>query len=157
MGEKTYGLQFHPEADHQLLGEWLALEGFEQEIEEIKGAHGDKWVQSAKHQVELAHQVELESISLVTALTTIFRHKKRPFLSESERDRVRESVTTWELLKIPVQVSFGLSAGGRTSIRGVIERVFSVGELEFIELRGEDWLVWPIAMHDVRAITPVSK
>jgi hypothetical protein len=39
----------------------------------------------------------------------------------------------------------------------VIERHFNVGELEFIELRGEDWLVWPIALDDLRAVTPVSK
>ncbi len=155
--EHAYGLQFHPEADHQLLGEWLALDGFEQEIDEIRKQHGHKWIQGAKEQIELAHRVELESISLVTAFSTLFRPKKKLFGTDSEREALKQSVKTWELLKVPVQAEFRASVGGRSSLRGVIERHFSVGELEFIELRGEDWLVWPIALDDLRAVTPVSK
>lgn len=151
--EKAYGLQFHPEADHQLLGEWLSLEGFEKEIEDLRLRHGDRWVQGAKKQVELAHQVELDSIQLMIGFSLIFR-KKSGFFNGSS---LRTQVELWELLKVPVQAEFDAGSGGRSTIRGVIERIFSVGELEFILLRGEDWLVWPIALADLQGITPVSK
>ena len=157
MEEKAYGLQFHPEADHQLLGEWLSLDGFEKEIEELRLQHGDRWVQDAKKQVELAHQVELDSIQLIIGFSLLFRQKKGVLAGSLSRPSLRPQVELWELLKVPVQAEFEAGSGGRSMIRGVIERTFSVGELEFILLRGEDWLVWPIALSDLLGITPVSK
>jgi GMP synthase (glutamine-hydrolysing) len=151
--ENAYGLQFHPEADHQLLGEWLSLEGFEDEIRQVQLLHGEKWVQDAKTQVELAHRVELESISLVTAFSTIFRKKPYKTIDSS----LRTQVELWELLKVPVQAAFRSGSGGTTTVRGVIERTFTLGEAEFVVLRGEDWLVWPLALADLKLITPVSK
>ncbi len=151
--ENAYGLQFHPEADHQLLGEWLTIDGFEKEIAEIQATHGPTWVQGARRQVEIAHQVELDSIGLVTALSTLFRRKA----AGSEDPALKKQVDLWALLKVPVEARFKSGSGGRSSVRGVIERTLLAGGLEFILLRGEDWLVWPIALVDLKAIRPVSK
>jgi GMP synthase-like glutamine amidotransferase len=119
--ENAYGLQFHPEADHQLLGEWLSLEGFEQEILEIQAAHGPTWVQNAKRQVELAHQVELDSIGLVTSFSTLFRAQADP----QEDPGLRRQVELWALLKVPVEADFEAGSGVRSTLRGVIERCIS--------------------------------
>ena len=151
--ENAYGLQFHPEADHQLLGEWLSLDGFEKEIEEIQQVHGSTWVQGAKRQVELARQVELGSIGLVTAFSTLFRRKS----ARDDEPALKKQVELWALLGVPVEAKFKSGSGGRSIIRGVIERTIVAGGLEFLLLRGEDWLVWPIALADLKGIRPVSK
>lgn len=54
VGERAYGFQFHPEADHQLLHEWLSYEGIEDEISETQKKYGSKTVQDAETQRNLS-------------------------------------------------------------------------------------------------------
>src|SRR6185503_18161185 len=42
IGEHAYGFQFHPEADHQLLHEWLSYEGIEDEIKDTQKKFGSR-------------------------------------------------------------------------------------------------------------------
>src|SRR6185312_17281721 len=62
VGEHAYGFQFHPEADHQLLHEWLSYEGIEEEIADVQKTHGTRSVQNAETQ--RGHSLRGEKSSL---------------------------------------------------------------------------------------------
>lgn len=155
LDEQTYGLQFHPEADHQLLAEWMALDGFDQEIREIQARFGEKTVQSSDVQLALATEAELNSIPLVTAFSSLFRAPDHPTGEADES--LFDEVENWRDLRIPVETEMVAADGRAVRIRGVIERTFTHEGREFLILRGEDQLVWPIRLDDLKRITPVSK
>jgi GMP synthase-like glutamine amidotransferase len=154
LNDRTYGLQFHPEADHQLLSEWMSVGDFEGEILEIQADFGKKTIQNSDVQLALATEAELNSIPLITAFSSLFRHH--------EQDRaidalLHDAVKSWQEIRIPVEAEVIGAGGGPIRLRGVIERTFAHGDHEFLILRGEDQLVWPIRLDDLRRITPISK
>ncbi len=154
LNDRTYGLQFHPEADHQLLTEWMSVGDFEGEILEIQANFGKKTIQNSAMQLSLATEAELNSIPLITAFSTLFRHHER----RDDQDRLlHDAVKSWQEIRIPVETEVTSSDGAPIRLRGVIERTFMLGESEFLILRGEDQLVWPIRLDDLRRITPISK
>jgi GMP synthase-like glutamine amidotransferase len=154
LNDRTYGLQFHPEADHQLLSEWMSIGDFDNDIKEIQAVFGEKTVQSSNVQLSLATEAELSSIPLITAFSTLFRqHEPASTASSSLRDAVKN----WHAIRIPVEAEMVTADGHPLRIRGVIERTFQHQEREFIVVRGEDQLVWPIRLDDLKRITPVSK
>ncbi|NDD90695.1 type 1 glutamine amidotransferase [bacterium] len=155
LNDQTYGLQFHPEADHQLLSEWMSFDDFDEEIRDIQRKFGNKTVQSPDTQLSLATEAELNSIPLITAFSTLFR----PLHSHqnSSRDGLHNAVRSWREIRIPVQTEVTGADGLPIQLRGVIERTFLLGGHEFLILRGEDQLVWPIRLDDLRNITPISK
>ncbi len=151
----TYGLQFHPEADHQLLAEWMSFDDFDEEIEQIRAQHGDEFVQDSRTQLLLATEAELNSIPLITAFSTLFRQERH---STSSRGAVStDGITMWHQLKVPVEVEITSTDGAPFAIRGLIERLLNISDENFIVIRGEDHLVWPIRIADIRQIRPVSK
>jgi GMP synthase-like glutamine amidotransferase len=154
LNERTYGLQFHPEADHQLLSEWMSVGDFEAEILEIQATFGKNLVQNSDVQLALATQAEINSIPLITAFSTLFRNNEHTGKVDIF---LHDAVKSWQEIRIPVETEVIGADGGPIRLRGVIERTFLHGDHEFLILRGEDQLVWPIRLDDLRRITPISK
>lgn len=154
LNDQTYGLQFHPEADHQLLTEWMSAGDFDKEIREIQADFGERTIQSSDVQLSLATQAELNSIPLITAFSGLFRKHEGSGASDP---LLHEAVRNWQEIRIPVEAEVIGSATGPIRLRGVIERTFIHQQHEFMILRGEDQLVWPIRLDDLGRITPISK
>jgi GMP synthase (glutamine-hydrolysing) len=73
IGENAYGFQFHPEADHQLVEEWLSIEGTDEEILLARTAHHQECVHSPDQHREQAKLGEFASLSFVSAISQLFQ------------------------------------------------------------------------------------
>ena len=155
LDDRTYGLQFHPEADHQLLSEWMSVGDFESEILEIQSDFGKKSIQNSDIQLQLATEAELNTIPLITAFSSLFRSQGQ--VQKGLDYSTQNAVKNWHFIRIPVEAEVTASDGSPIRIRGVIERLFSHEDHEFLIIRGEDQLVWPIRLDDLLKITPISK
>jgi GMP synthase (glutamine-hydrolysing) len=154
LNDWTYGLQFHPEADHQLLTEWSSTDGFEDEIFEIEASYGSRTVQRAKVQLDLAHKAELNSIPLITAFAGLFTTGENEVQNSASID---QNVELWRKLRVPVKLELRPRGKSGIELLGVVERTFQISGQSFLLLRGEDQLVWPVRLRDIAQITPVSK
>lgn len=72
LGEKAYGFQFHPEADAEVMREWLRAEGSEEEILRALEEHGGASVQSPSAQLAQAGEAEKASLRLSAAIARFF-------------------------------------------------------------------------------------
>jgi hypothetical protein len=156
INEWTYGLQFHPEADHQLLSEWMAVGDFDEEIQEVQARFGHQTIQSSALQLSLATEAELNSIPLITAFSGLFRKEKK-LSRNSSTSHLSVAVENWKQIRIPVEIEMVGSDHKPIQLRGVIERTFTLKQQVFLILRGEDQLVWPVCLEDLQKITPISK
>jgi len=157
LNDHTYGLQFHPEADHQLLSEWMSIGDFDAEIAEIQQKFGTRTIQKSDVQLALATEAEINSIPLITAFSTLFRSASQSDKRTTLYNEQKDAVEHWRAIRIPVEVEVTGADNQAIRLRGVIERTFALQESYFLILRGEDQLVWPIRLDDLRSITPVSK
>jgi GMP synthase (glutamine-hydrolysing) len=72
IGENSYGLQFHPEVDHQLIQEWLDTEGTDEEILLARMAHPHDCVQEPREHLRKAAEHQLESVLFAALMTQLF-------------------------------------------------------------------------------------
>lgn len=77
VGEKAYGFQFHPEADCELIHQWIRAEGSEQEIETAFDRYGAESVQPAADQLAQARHAEQASLRLSAAIARFFAEQLR--------------------------------------------------------------------------------
>ena len=73
INERTYGFQFHPEVDHQLIQEWLSEEGSDEEILCARMANPHECVQEPREHLRKAETYQIESVLLVTMMTALFQ------------------------------------------------------------------------------------
>lgn len=72
VGEHAYGFQFHPEADHRLIHEWLATDGAEAEVSDWIRLHGPETIQTPEFQRRMAADAEINSRELSNAIAELF-------------------------------------------------------------------------------------
>jgi hypothetical protein len=152
MNEKTYGFQFHPEADHQLVLEWLALSGVEEEIDEARKYHGPKTVQDAETQRNIAMRGEKASLKITAAIGSLFRTK--PITGHEEE--WREVLETFIKYRNTVLLEFEASLKRVIQLRGRIDTLLSIPAGEFLIFQEENSLLWPIRLEDTKSIAPVA-
>ncbi len=152
IGEKTYGVQFHPEADHQLVNEWLSIEGTDEEILLARCAHHDMCVQTPNEHTERAKEGEISSLSFVAALSQLFQID--PF--HAEKSVSRDEIENWIRLKSKVILTFYGPEQTLIPIYGVIERVIEIPKGRFLFLRESSGLVWPVRLDHVDRIESSS-
>jgi GMP synthase-like glutamine amidotransferase len=152
IGEKVYGFQFHPEADHQLLHEWLSYEGIEEEISDAQKMFGAKTVQSATTQREHSLRGEKSSLRITAAFATLFR--QRPRLPENKE--AYEIFESWTTHRTALALEFEGPLGKTTQIRGQILGIFTISAGDFVLFQEENTLVWPIRMEDILRVLPLS-
>ncbi len=153
IGDRVYGFQFHPEADHQLVHEWLEHSGIEQEIEDEQTLHGAETVQTADQMREHAARGERGSLKITAGIGQLFKVRDYEDIG-AEATSLIETFTThrWEVaveLQGPDRQDFTLI--------GTIVTLLSIPDGEFMILRDRDTLLWPIRLDYAKKITLVSR
>lgn len=139
MNSKTYGFQFHPEVDHGLIQEWLNIEGTDEEILLAKMAHHHECVQEPKLHLEKAKEHELQSIFLLTLMTSLFN--KKPFLQSSpEATKVKEKNLFFKNVVVTLK---DIKSDNQFSLYGnfIFQKTFHQGEYLFF--RENSGFLWP--------------
>lgn len=152
LGERAYGFQFHPEADHQLVHEWLAIEGVEDEIRAAQEAHGLETVQDARTQRAHALKGERASLKITAAIGSLFRQRHCRELSL----RVRSELDRFATERVSVIVEFEGPQRKPVSIRGTISAILHVPAGDFAMIREENAIIWPVRLDDILSIKPAS-
>ncbi len=152
IGDKAYGFQFHPEADHQLIHEWLNIEGVPEEIRQTQDQHGRTSVQDANTQKEMAREGERASLKITAAISQLF--KNHPY---SPIDlHLNEQIETWTTEKTPILIEVEGSDRKPLLLKGHISSILTVPDGEFVIFRDENTLLWPIRMDHIQRATPFT-
>ena len=150
IGANAYGFQFHPEADHQLVHEWLAVEGIETEIEETRKAHGTATVQNSEMQRQLAAQGERASLKITAAIGSLFRRRA----TSEVRAEVWSGLGEWATQRTLLTVEFEDPRRKTQRLRGRISTILSIPAGQFLIFQDEVGLLWPIRLDDILKIKP---
>jgi GMP synthase (glutamine-hydrolysing) len=152
--EKTYGFQFHPEADHQLVNEWLAIEGVEDEVLAIQSAHGPTTIQDSATQRHQAVRGEKASLKITAAIASLFQRKQRDPIEPELRDRI----AYWATRRRSVLVGFESPDRRIHHIEGRITALLRIPAGEFIVVQEPPGLLlWPVRLEDIREIRLLSR
>ncbi len=153
IGEKAYGFQFHPEADHQLVHEWLSIDGVEEDVLAVQKIHGKRTVQDANSQRAWALKGEKASLKITAAISQLFT--LQPYGGVS--DGTYASYEAWTAMRTPLIIEFEDSEGKAVHLRGHIVTLLTVPDGEFIIFKEESTVLWPIRMDYVTKVMPASR
>lgn len=146
-GDRAYGFQFHPEADHQLVHEWLSIEGVDDEIRLARKIAGAATVQQGRTQRARARQGERASLKITAAIGSLFRVEPTPPVDEDFRQTLKEAAANRALL---------LLDSGLHRLRGRIAFFLFIPAGEFVIFEEENTLLWPIRLEDIRSLAPLA-
>lgn len=147
IGEKIYGFQFHPEADHQLLHEWLAIEGIEEEIHEVRNCYGNQTIQTIEEQKQSALAGEFFSLSVTTGIADLFSLKT--YCPSNEV--LRNAIADFHAKQLSVEVTFHRDVN-MPLLYGKILTLFQNPGGDFVILKDEDSLLWPLRLDQIKKI-----
>lgn len=147
IGEKAYGFQFHPEADHQLIHEWLAIDGVEEEIKQMQEIHGEATVQNAEYQRALALEGERASLKITAAIGQLFKNKT----FESVSPQLHKQFQRWARNKSKLIIEFESSQRKAVQLKGQIAILLNIPHGDFVIFREENSILWPIRMDNILA------
>jgi GMP synthase (glutamine-hydrolysing) len=150
IGEKAYGFQFHPEADHQLVGEWLDQHGTEDDIAHARKHSGAKTVQNSKAQRDRAPKGEKASLKITAGIGALFRR----IGCRGHAHASREQMESWATHRTLLIAEFEGSDRRTARLRGRIQALLSVAAGDFVIFQEENTLQWPIRVTDLTAIKP---
>ncbi len=148
IGDFAYGFQFHPEADAQLVAEWLAIESCGDEIQATQKKHGPSGVQGQSVQGNFSKKGERGSLKITAALSRIFRQVP---LGEPLKD-VELALPQYTVQRKRICIEFHDSSRRTRQILGVVINLLRIPAGEFVVFRAENGLLWPIPMGDVLAV-----
>jgi GMP synthase-like glutamine amidotransferase len=148
IGEHAYGFQFHPEADHQLVQEWLDLIGVDEELESERAKHGVGAVQDSGTQRSRALQGEKSSIKITTAIGQLFQVRKYEPISRDLYERLEALMTNRTL----VVLEFEGSDRKTVQLKGTVAALTAIPDGEFVMFRAENTVLWPIRLDYVGSI-----
>lgn len=152
LGERAYGFQFHPEADHQLVGEWLDVEGVEEEILATQKAHGTSTVQDAKTQRNRAPKGEKASLKITAGIGSLFRRLG----CRGHQCASKQEIEHWVTHRTLLTIEFEGSHRKPVQLKGRIQSLLSVTAGEFAIFQEENTLLWPIRLTDLANIRPAE-
>lgn len=145
MGDKVYGFQFHPEADHQLVHEWLSIAGVEEEILATQKAYGTTTVQDARTQRDRAFKGEKASLKITAGIGSLFRK-----LGCRGHDcATREEFDRWATHRTTLVVEFEGPDRRPIRLKGRIATLLSITAGDFVIFQEENTLLWPIRTTDL--------
>jgi GMP synthase-like glutamine amidotransferase len=138
--EFAYGFQFHPEADHQLVHEWLAIEGVEGEVEHALDLHGNETVQDARTQRLQAAEGERASIKITAAIGQLFSDLPYEPVDAQMLEQLQEK------MKLRTQLLIEFEGPDRRPVRlkGHISNLLGIPHGDFVIFRENSTLLWPI-------------
>jgi GMP synthase-like glutamine amidotransferase len=148
LGERAYGFQFHPEADHQLVGEWLDTEGCEDDIAQARKQSGAKTVQNSKAQRDRAIQGEKASLKITAGIGSLFRK-----IGCRGNDCASfEELETWATQRTTLVIEFEGSHRTPVRLKGRIQALLAVTAGDFVIFQEENTLQWPIRLTDLVSV-----
>ncbi len=148
-GELAYGFQFHPEADHQLVNEWLDCPDVQAEIAREASVVGARNVQAAHHQRMTALRGELDNLKISLSLTQLFESRTYSGIDPLFHDQLED----WAVNKIPVRIGYLSSSGEKREISGKIQHIFTLPPGVFLVLREDvTTLPWPFRLDLIRSV-----
>lgn len=151
LGHRVYGFQFHPEADHQLISEWLSVEGVEQELIHARIIHGKQTVQDTKTQKNRARKGEKASLAITSAIGSLFRDEvwicknKKCVYSTAELKAFAKS-------KKALSIRFLSELNTEVQLQGKIYGFIDILAGKFIILQDKNKILWPIRDTDILLI-----
>ncbi len=148
IGEHAYGFQFHPEADAQLVDEWLQVEGTDEEILLARIAHHQTCVQAPSEHLANAYTGEQSSLNFVAAISQLFQEGIYVSVAETlttKIDEFRERATQ-------VVLQFYGPGGEIEPIAGRIERVVDIPKGRFLFFRETSGLMWPVRLDHIYSV-----
>ena len=144
----AYGFQFHPEADSQLVDEWLQVEGTDEEILLARIAHHQACVQTPSEHLENSRDGEQYSLRFVAAISQLFQ--KEVYAPTDEAFVLK--CTEFQERATQVILQFYGSHGEITPIAGRIERIVEIPRGRFLFLREGSGLVWPVRLDHIHTL-----
>ncbi len=147
-GEHAYGFQFHPEADAQLVDEWLQVEGTDEEILLARIAHHQACVQTPSEHLANAHAGETFSLRFVAAISQIFQKEDYVAIDSTLDAKCAE----FQERATQVVLQFYGPHGEIEPIAGRIERIVDIPKGRFLFLRETSGLMWPVRLDHIHAI-----
>ena len=148
IGSQAYGFQFHPEADSQLVDEWLQVEGTDEEILLARIAHHQACVQTPSEHLENARAGEHFSLSFVAAISQLFQKETYVPIEDALAAKVAE----FQERASQVILQFYASHGEISPIAGRIERVVDIPRGRFLFLRETSGLMWPVRLDHIHSV-----
>lgn len=153
IGKQIYGFQFHPEADHQLVHEWLSIEGVSEELDHFQKSHGRETVQDAETQRWHARKGEEASLRITAAIGSLFRQRPR----KSPAPTLIQKIQSYIEEKTPITVEFEGSDRKLIRLKGNCVALFPVGSSHFVIFQHEKDLLWPIELGDIRRLNATRR
>lgn len=147
-GDRAYGFQFHPEADSQLVDEWLQVEGTDEEILLARIAHHQACVQTPSEHLENARSGEQYSLSFVAAISQLFQKEAHVPADPTLGERCEE----FHRRATQVILQFHGSRGEISPIAGRIERIVDIPKGRFLFLRETSGLMWPVRLDHIHSL-----
>jgi GMP synthase-like glutamine amidotransferase len=147
-GKRAYGFQFHPEADHQLIHEWLSIEGVDQEIADTQKAFGTQTIQDAQTQRNRALRGEKGSLKITAAIGSLFR--KKAFGCATHEDY--EQLEVWATHRQHLVVEFMGSSGRAVQLLGRIAVLLTIPAGEYMIFQDDTHVLWPLRLEDIVSI-----
>lgn len=148
MGDHAYGFQFHPEADAQLVDEWLQIEGTDEEILLARIAHHQACVQTPSEHLENAHGGEQFSLSFVAAISQLFQKETYAPIETKFLDHCTEMKER----ATQVVLQFYGPHGEISPIAGRVERLIEIPHGNFLFLRETSGLMWPVRLDHIHSL-----
>ena len=152
LGSHAYGFQFHPEADHQLVHEWLEVAGVEDEIKSALKEYGPRTVQDASTQRRRAQQDETANIRITASISTLFRAKP----AREPSVKLLQRLDGWKSRGAIIEIEYENPSRKRTTLRGHISSLMGVGDREFVFFRDDQFLLWPIRTGDILSAKEIN-
>ncbi len=156
IGSQIYGFQFHPEADHQLIGEWLTEDDIEEHIESAIRTFGGSTIQDRETQRNLAAEGEKASLRIVAGIGQLFQVRPYQPSLHPRIDRWRAKLDQWTEDKTSLDIVFEGSNRKICQLRGHALGSFSLPDGEFLVLKEETTLLWPFRLDYIRTIGPAK-
>lgn len=150
LGDYTYGFQFHPEADRQLLNEWLSDKSAAYEIQTKQNQYGQRAVQSIETQIAKASEGENSSLKITAAIGQLFKEIEYNPVQKSFYDQLEN----WAEFQTPLVIEFQGSVQSTRCLRGKIAHIFTIPYGEFVIFKEGSALLWPVRLDHLKKVTP---
>ena len=151
IGQSTYGFQFHPEADHHLVQEWMKTHEVEKEIQELQRVSNKEHIQNSETQKNHSLKHEKASLKLSSALTSLFvKEAYNPIDCE-----YHDHLESWSVKKTTLIIEFENSKGKIQQGKGKIVDTFTIKAGEFIIFKEENSILWPIRQDRIKKLTAI--
>jgi GMP synthase-like glutamine amidotransferase len=144
IGDQIYGFQFHPEVDHQLLGEWLTDEEVAFSIRESVHTYGSQWIQPVERQMELAFEGEKAGMKIVAGIGQLFQILPYRPSEHPSVDLWRPLLAEWVQNRVQLEVILEGSNRKEFCILGTVIGTISTSDGEFLIMKDQNTLLWPI-------------